>query len=102
MKKLENVNNIDNYIAACPVDIQETLTELKNIIKKAAPEAKERISYQMPAFEQKGILVYFGAQKQRNHGHDDSFHEWTNRYCILIIEQGSKSGYENQQRQNSH
>jgi uncharacterized protein YdhG (YjbR/CyaY superfamily) len=64
MKKLENVNNIDNYIAACPADIQATLTELRNTIRKAAPEAKEKISYQMPAFEQKGILVYFAAQKE--------------------------------------
>jgi uncharacterized protein YdhG (YjbR/CyaY superfamily) len=30
-------------------------------IKKAAPDAEEKISYRMPAFTLKGMLVYFGA-----------------------------------------
>ena len=30
-------------------------------IRRAAPEAKETISYMMPAFKQHGILVYFAA-----------------------------------------
>jgi uncharacterized protein YdhG (YjbR/CyaY superfamily) len=33
------------------------------VIKAAAPEAEEKISYQMPAFAQNGILVYFAAHK---------------------------------------
>ncbi len=33
------------------------------IIQAAAPEAEEKISYQMPAFAQNGILVYFAAHK---------------------------------------
>ncbi len=36
---------------------------MRNTVKKAAPKAEEKISYQMPAFFQKGILVYFAAQK---------------------------------------
>jgi uncharacterized protein YdhG (YjbR/CyaY superfamily) len=63
MKKQESINTIDDYIAVCPADVRETLTELRNVIKKAAPKAEEKISYQMPAFAQKGILVYFAAQK---------------------------------------
>jgi uncharacterized protein YdhG (YjbR/CyaY superfamily) len=33
-------------------------------IRKAAPDAKETISYQMPAFTLKGILVCFAAYKK--------------------------------------
>ena len=55
--------SIDEYIAAFPEEIQKMLEELRAIIKAAAPEAQEKISYQMPAFAQKGILVYFAAWK---------------------------------------
>ncbi len=55
--------NIDEYISSFPKNIQSLLQELRNIIRKAAPEAEERISYKMPAFYQKGILVYFAAFK---------------------------------------
>jgi uncharacterized protein YdhG (YjbR/CyaY superfamily) len=33
-------------------------------VHDAAPEAKETISYLMPAFKQHGILVYFAAWKE--------------------------------------
>ena len=62
MKKQKNINTIDDYIAICPAHIRETLTELRNTIRKAAPLAEEKISYQMPAFVEKGMLVYFAAQ----------------------------------------
>lgn len=55
--------DVDGYIVAFPVHIQHILEELRSIIKKAAPAAEEKISYQMPAFEFKGILVYFAAHK---------------------------------------
>ena len=64
MKILKNINTIDDYIALYHADMQEILFELKDTIKKAAPEAEEQISYQMPAFTQKGILVYFAAQSK--------------------------------------
>jgi uncharacterized protein YdhG (YjbR/CyaY superfamily) len=63
MKKQENVNTINDYIAVCPADIRIRLIELRDTIKRAAPMAEEKISYQMPAFFQKGVLVYFAAQK---------------------------------------
>jgi uncharacterized protein YdhG (YjbR/CyaY superfamily) len=55
--------SIDEYIAAFPEDIQKLLEEVRATVRAAAPEAEERISYQMPAFAQKGILVYFAAMK---------------------------------------
>jgi uncharacterized protein YdhG (YjbR/CyaY superfamily) len=53
--------NIDEYIAAFPPEIQVLLEQVRLTIKKAAPDAEEVISYQMPAFRLNGILVYFAA-----------------------------------------
>jgi uncharacterized protein YdhG (YjbR/CyaY superfamily) len=56
-------NDIDKYIAAFPKDTQELLEQLRATIRKAAPEAEEVISYQMPAFKLQGMLVYFAGHK---------------------------------------
>jgi len=61
--KLTNINTIDEYLSICPEPIRKSLIELRNTIKKAAPMAEERFSYQMPAFYLNGPLVYFSAQK---------------------------------------
>jgi uncharacterized protein YdhG (YjbR/CyaY superfamily) len=54
---------INEYIMTCPKEIRGVLREIKATIKAAAPEAEERISYRMPAFWQKGPLVYFAPFK---------------------------------------
>ncbi len=54
---------IDEYIAGFPPDVQEVLQKIRATIRKAAPEAEEKISYQMPAFVLNGNLVYFAAFK---------------------------------------
>ena len=56
--------DIDGYILQFPADVQAILERVRETIRKAAPEAKEVISYQMPAFKQHGILVYFAAWKK--------------------------------------
>jgi len=56
-------NDVDKYIAGFPPDIQLLLNELRNTIWLAAPDAEEVISYQMPAYKWKGILVYFAGYK---------------------------------------
>jgi uncharacterized protein YdhG (YjbR/CyaY superfamily) len=56
-------NSIDEYIATFPKEIQKILSELRATIKDAAPEAEEKISYQMPTFVLKGNLVHFAAFK---------------------------------------
>ncbi|MDD5190388.1 MAG: DUF1801 domain-containing protein [Dehalococcoidales bacterium] len=56
-------HNIDEYIAGFPVNVQAILQKLRQVIREAAPEAEETISYGMPAFRQKNILVYFGGFK---------------------------------------
>ncbi|MDP2038262.1 MAG: DUF1801 domain-containing protein [Ignavibacteria bacterium] len=55
--------NIDEYILSFPKDVQAMLESLRQTIRKAAPKAEEVISYQMPAFKQNGVLVYFAAFK---------------------------------------
>jgi uncharacterized protein YdhG (YjbR/CyaY superfamily) len=56
--------NIDEYIAGFPDDIQEILQKIRVTIHKAAPAAEETINYQMPTFTLKGNLVHFAAFKQ--------------------------------------
>jgi uncharacterized protein YdhG (YjbR/CyaY superfamily) len=54
---------IDAYIAPFPPDIQERLQAIRAVIRDAAPEATEAISYQMPTFKLHGNLVHFAAFK---------------------------------------
>jgi uncharacterized protein YdhG (YjbR/CyaY superfamily) len=54
---------IDEYIAAFPEDIQRKLHELRAAIRAAAPQAREKISYQLPTFDLNDNLVHFAAFK---------------------------------------
>ena len=56
--------SIDEYIASFPPDIQARLGAMRATIRAAAPEAEEKISYQMPTFFLKGNLVHFAAFNQ--------------------------------------
>ena len=55
--------NIDEYIAAFSPEIQAILEKIRLTIGTAAPDAEEAISYRMPTFKQKGVLVHFAAFK---------------------------------------
>ena len=55
--------NIDDYIAGFPPDVQKTLQKVRATIRRAAPQADETISYQMPTFKLEGNLVHFAAFK---------------------------------------
>ena len=55
--------SIDEYIAGFPDDVQEKLQKIRMTIRKAAPGAEEKISYQMPTFAVNGNLVHFAAFK---------------------------------------
>jgi uncharacterized protein YdhG (YjbR/CyaY superfamily) len=54
---------IDEYIAGCAPELQERLEGMRKVIREAAPEATEKISYQMPTFYQGGNLIHFAAFK---------------------------------------
>jgi len=58
-----NFNSIDEYILQFPPEIQEILKMFRKVIKETAPEAEEKISYQMPTFALHGNLVHFAAHK---------------------------------------
>jgi uncharacterized protein YdhG (YjbR/CyaY superfamily) len=55
--------SIDEYIASHPQEIQRLLQALRATIRAAAPDAEEKISYQMPTFYLHGNLVHFAAFK---------------------------------------
>lgn len=55
--------DIDEYIAIQTPEVQILLEQMRQTIKKAALQAEEVISYNMPAFKYHGILVYFAAYK---------------------------------------
>jgi uncharacterized protein YdhG (YjbR/CyaY superfamily) len=64
MPKPTKPKDIDAYISQFPADVQAVLEKVRATIHKATPEARETISYQMPAFKQQGILIYFAAWKK--------------------------------------
>jgi len=55
--------SVDGYILQFPDEIQEILRAIRNVIREAAPDAVEKISYQMPTFVLNGNLVHFAAFK---------------------------------------
>ena len=60
---MEPAVDIDSYIETFPRETQKLLQELRILIQKTAPEAIETISYAMPAFKMKKMLVYFAGYK---------------------------------------
>ena len=57
-------NDVDGYLAAVPEDKRAALLKLRKTIKAAAPKATEVMSYQIPAYKHKGLLVGFAASKE--------------------------------------
>jgi uncharacterized protein YdhG (YjbR/CyaY superfamily) len=55
--------DFDEYFSQQTPEVQILLEQMRQTIKKAAPEAEEVISYNMPAFTYYGMLVYFAAYK---------------------------------------
>ncbi|NLC84902.1 MAG: hypothetical protein GX749_07500 [Ruminococcaceae bacterium] len=56
-------SNIDEYIALQSEKTQPLLREIRTVIRAAAPEATEKIAYQLPTFWQGENLIHFGAFK---------------------------------------
>jgi uncharacterized protein YdhG (YjbR/CyaY superfamily) len=63
MAKATKPTDIDSYISQFPDDVQAVLQDVRETIRRVAPDAEETISYQMPAYRQHGILIYFAAWK---------------------------------------
>lgn len=61
--KASGPEEVDAYIQGFPEQTRVLLEQMRRIIRAAAPDAREVISYRMPAYKLKGILVYFAAFK---------------------------------------
>jgi uncharacterized protein YdhG (YjbR/CyaY superfamily) len=64
MQRKERFKTIDGYVETFPKDIQSILEKMRQTIRRAAPEAVEAISYQIPTFKLNGNLVHFAAFKK--------------------------------------
>ncbi|MCX5780046.1 MAG: DUF1801 domain-containing protein [Firmicutes bacterium] len=62
-KNQDKIGSIDEYIQQFPPEVQKILKTLRKVIKEAAPDAEEKISYQMPTLALHGNLVHFAAYK---------------------------------------
>lgn len=61
--KSDTFANVDDYISRFPPEDQKRLEQMRKIVRKAAPEATETISYNIPAYKQGRVLVYFALAK---------------------------------------
>jgi len=55
--------SIDDYHRQQSIEIIPILNELRNIIRVVSSNSIETISYNMPAFKEKEVLVYYAAYK---------------------------------------
>jgi len=55
--------SVDGYIGSFPPAIQRLLRETREAIRQVAPDAEEKISYQIPAFAYNGKMVHYAAFK---------------------------------------
>ena len=64
MKDSNKVENIDDYISDFPGETQKYLNEIRELIRKLAPDSVESISYAIPTFSlNEKYLVYFAGFK---------------------------------------
>jgi len=63
MQKNE-LKDIDGYIDSFPDNVRNKLKRIREIIRNEAPQATERVSYQMPTFYLNGNLVHFAAYEK--------------------------------------
>jgi uncharacterized protein YdhG (YjbR/CyaY superfamily) len=59
----EKAANVDEYISEFQEDVQRMMTELRNIIHETVPGIKEKISWDMPTFFVKKIIIQFAGHK---------------------------------------
>lgn len=63
MEENKKPSTIDEYIVNYSLELQEVLQDLRKFIHKCAPEATEKISWDMPTFYLQGNLVHFAVNK---------------------------------------
>ena len=55
---------VNEYFSVLPLNTRSILEDVRKIIKLAAPQAAEVISYNMPAFKLNRVLVYYAAHEK--------------------------------------
>lgn len=60
---MEKFNTVEDYFNASLPEAKERLLEMRNFLKSILPNAEEVISYNMPAFKQNGIVVWYAGYK---------------------------------------
>ena len=60
----EKPQTIDEYIQSQDADKQEDLQRIRQILRRALPEAEERISWSMPTYWKKHNILHFAASKK--------------------------------------
>ncbi len=87
MKSKKGFTSVDEYIATFPAGTQKILEDIRALIKSIVPDAREKISYQIAAFELNGKnLIHFAGWK--NHvslyplpSGTDAFNKAVSRYA---------------------
>ena len=59
--RISGCADVESYIQHHRGEVREKLDQIRVLIRKEAPDARECISYGMPAFRQRKVLVYFAA-----------------------------------------
>jgi uncharacterized protein YdhG (YjbR/CyaY superfamily) len=62
-KQTKQILTMDEYIGTFPKHVQKRLESIRKLVAKLAPDAQEKISYQMPTFCLNGNLVHFAGFK---------------------------------------
>jgi uncharacterized protein YdhG (YjbR/CyaY superfamily) len=57
-------STVDEYVASIPEPGRSTLQALRRVVRTAAPDAEEIVSYGVCGYRQHGMLVYIGAAKK--------------------------------------
>ena len=62
-KSTPDYKTVVEYQALQQEEIRIKLQQIREIIRAAAPEAEEKISYQMPSFSFQGMLIWYAVFK---------------------------------------
>jgi uncharacterized protein YdhG (YjbR/CyaY superfamily) len=54
---------IESYTCGFPPEVQVVLRRIRQVLRRAVPDAEEIISYRMPALRLHGIVLYYAAFK---------------------------------------
>lgn len=78
MADKKQYSSVEEYISDFPTNVQVLLEKVRQTVREALPEAKEKIAYSIPTFEVNGINVI-------------SFAGWKNYISLYPIPAGDRT-----------